>query len=189
MTPTNDTLRRAERLVLLQLLKLIALIREGFLALEEFVRRALSLLLRGYAKASAYGRGNVMPDEADLFRAHAEAMNQKAYLVRMATEAETGILAVGKRLRARATLYVLRMTGVANEAWADRQIAEEGHEAEGRWVLGSAEHCSGCLAEADRGWRPLTSFSRFPGSGQTPCLSRCRCHIERRGGDRSFSSA
>lgn len=45
------------------------------------------------------------------------------------------------------------------------------------WTLGEAEHCDDCVALAAEGWQPVGHFKFMPGSGNTACLTNCKCEI------------
>lgn len=75
----------------------------------------------------------------------------------------------------RARMYGQRFRGTTNEAFVETSPDDD----QFRWVLGVAEHCSGCLEMAD-----LSPFSKdelwtYPGAGDLDCVTNCRCHIER----------
>jgi len=55
-------------------------------------------------------------------------------------------------------------------------MANRGYVEE-RSVLGIADHCDGCLAEAGKGWRPIGTLLPI---GGRDCKARCRCHFEYR---------
>lgn len=89
-------------------------------------------------------------------------------------------------LQARIDLYKRRLIGTANQAWL--MVLSRDPSMEARWELGIAEHCIECPREAALGWRLLSSFTRVPGDGSTPCLTNCQCTLITRDGKRSFSS-
>ena len=60
-------------------------------------------------------------------------------------------------------------------------IKQSGEFTEERWVMDtSKENCSGCQALAAKGWVKIGELGTFPGSGDTPCLTKCGCKIEYR---------
>lgn len=103
-------------------------------------------------------------------------------------EDDAGEAGLGRR----AMLYAKRLRGTANRAWAGVQVSRAsaaGPPKQGLaalWVLGAAEHCGDCIEEAGEGWRPLGDLSRYPGDGQTACLSNCKCHLLLSDGSQGF---
>ncbi len=110
--------------------------------------------------------------------------DQYRYLSRFAREIADGNLTEGQILR-RMRMYVNSCREAYERAY--RRAAAEAELDEERWVMDpQAEHCSGdpgCIELSALGWQPVSANAfggRLPGSGHTPCLTNCRCHIERR---------
>lgn len=84
---------------------------------------------------------------------------------------------------ARSRLYAGKLRGSANRAFVESSDAE----AEFDWVLGGVEkHCSDCPELADMSpWRK-DELGWTPGEGGTPCLTNCKCHMERTDGSTGF---
>jgi hypothetical protein len=189
--PDNERLHKREKAALLALLLLLLRLKRGQISASVFVVSGQILLLQAYIAARAIGRG-ASATAADLKEARLDAAAQASYLTGLAADVLAGKYSApgtAKALRARTTLYVLRMTGHANSAWAQRTIDESGSETEGLWDLGDDAPCGDCSNEADQGWRPLSDFTTFPGDGSTACLSRCKCSVVLRNGQRGFSNA
>ena len=81
----------------------------------------------------------------------------------------------------RAAMYVDRVWGTAQEAWAmtlpeDTQI---------NWVLDPHEqhHCEDCPKRADGSPYTPATLPGVPGDGSTACVTACRCHLETTGGE------
>lgn len=92
-------------------------------------------------------------------------------------EADSGALAN------RITLYVKRLRGTSEEAWA---VALPGATLI-YWVLGENEnHCPECRDLAAGSPYRADSITTTPGSGQTSCLSACRCHLRTTNGEVCF---
>lgn len=86
-------------------------------------------------------------------------------------------------LETRMQLYRTKLRGTANEAL----VTHSSDEAEWTWVLGGVEdHCADCpyLAESSPYFKD--SLSTYPGSGDTPCLGNCKCHLVRDDGLEGF---
>lgn len=64
----------------------------------------------------------------------------------------------------------------AYEKAVENVSKQAGYDLE-KWVLGQAEHCPDCLAFAAEGWKK-TGYFPMPRSGNTVCLTNCRCHKE-----------
>jgi hypothetical protein len=74
------------------------------------------------------------------------------------------------RLVARARLYSEAARSTF-ERIRERDMARAGLD-ESRWVLHSADHCTGCPDQAAKGWVPAGSL---PAIGSQPCGVRCKC--------------
>jgi hypothetical protein len=145
------------------------------------------LLARGHAASWRMGRnrsGDMGADDAvDDLVGRAKADGDAHWLLRFVGDIESGKytdedgafkLAAFKQRQA---LYVGKMRGTANEAFVESSADEEEFD----WVLGGAEdHCPDCpvLAESSP-WKKDEMFTH-PGSGDTPCLSHCKCHLVRK---------
>lgn len=105
----------------------------------------------------------------------AELKKQYEYLNRFAIQVAAGYQPINGTLLSRADLYV----EAARTTYADvlhRQALVHGQQ-EARRVLGGAEHCPGCVAEASKGWVPIGEIRPI---GSQQCRTRCRCSIEYR---------
>jgi hypothetical protein len=97
---------------------------------------------------------------------------QYAYLRDFAAQLANGKQPLNGTALARAELYA--HAGRATHRAAQERLAKERGMAMERNLLGSADHCSGCLGETARGWVPIGSL--IP-CGSRQCLSRCHCSI------------
>jgi hypothetical protein len=105
----------------------------------------------------------------------AELKKQYQYLNRFAIQVAAGYQPINGTLLSRADLYV----EAARTTYADvlhRQALIRGQQ-EARRVLGSAEHCDGCVTQAGKGWVPIGEVRPI---GSQQCRARCRCSIEYR---------
>lgn len=86
------------------------------------------------------------------------------------------------QIRARAQMYV----NSAREAFerAQARSAKIAGLDEVKWVLNfTAEHCPDCEIFSDMGWQRVDEDpydGAYPGSGNTVCLTSCKCHLEYR---------
>jgi len=211
----NDSdrrLRRLQRALLIALDARASLLSRGEIPAAQFSREAQELLAGAHSRAAELGAEKAggavtRAQEAMIGRRQAEAQQTflQGYLQDLARgrylpKAQGGEGA--KVRRARSILYALRLTGTANAAWTAAIAAaasdsagaivfgaEQRGEVETLWELGSAErHCAECPQEAARGWVPISQRSRMPGDGSTSCISRCKCTLVTRDGQRSFSN-
>lgn len=102
--------------------------------------------------------------------------DQYRHLDNLYDEVLTGTLSEAE-IRARMAMYIHSSREAFERASAI--AAKTAKKTQERWVLGTGEHCGGCLALADMGWQPIGSLP-FPGQGKTPCLTNCNCHKEYR---------
>jgi hypothetical protein len=85
----------------------------------------------------------------------------------------------------RTDLYVGRMRGSANEAFAKGSF-EDDPKAEFVWQLGSEDSCEDCPEKAaDSPYTEDTLYS-YPGDGDTECLGNCKCILVRQDGATGF---
>lgn len=79
------------------------------------------------------------------------------------------------RLLVRMNLYERAAWGTF-EQLIKRQMKAMGYDEERR-VLGTADHCKGCLEQAGRGWQPIGSLDEI---GAEECVTNCHCIFEYR---------
>lgn len=114
--------------------------------------------------------------QADFGRIGNELRFQYERLARFADQIERGLPLDG-RFRRRVQLYA--QSGRVSYTSALRQeMALRGYTEE-QSVLAAADHCSECVAEADKGWVPIGTLINI---GERICKSNCRCHLEFREG-------
>lgn len=127
--------------------------------------------------------GALGPDlsDADQAWAQAEVRKQLGFLKRFRVEIGTSDQSIDGTLRTRAELYGSAVWS-ASQGALQRRASEEG-KTEARRVLGVADHCRthghliGCIEQAKIGWQPIQLVKPI---GESPCRSRCHCHIEYR---------
>lgn len=110
---------------------------------------------------------------------------QYRYLNDFYDEVAAGNLTEGQ-IYARAQMYI-NSSREAYETALRREVPNRGYTSH-RWVLSATENCADCLALAGEGWKdatepfvsPSTGVETVPGSGDTLCLTNCKCNIEYR---------
>jgi hypothetical protein len=166
---------------------LVDRLSRGFISVNEFGDHMYSLLKDGHEEAWRLGRrkaGDLTHHTVDDFligREKADAQN--VFLRRFLDDLENDDWSKNPdgswrsdRIRARANLYNGAMRGTANEGFVEACDDDEEFD----WVLGGNEnHCNECpyLATLNP-WTKDTLFTK-PGSGDTPCLGNCKCHLMR----------
>jgi len=75
----------------------------------------------------------------------------------------------GDAIERRARLYLGRVSGTANEAWA---LTADGPF---RWLLGDAAHCGDCPELAAASPYTIDSLPAYPRDNSTSCLQSCKC--------------
>jgi hypothetical protein len=189
---TARELRRLQARTANQLYSLMNGVRTRRLTPQQATGQARTLFRVSHALAALYGvqRGG---GSGEVRRAVADraAKAEMEFLRGMIADAKAGRYARrsaggegAKALRARATLYSLKLVGTANSAYV--ASLEEG--AVIRWVLGSAESCEVCPVYAAGGPYTRATLPAVPGDGSTPCVTQCRCHLETAAGS-SFANA
>lgn len=153
-----------------------ARLAEGRISLADWEREMRRQIRDAHATAHAMARGGwKRMTPSDWGRVGAAVREQYKYLSAFAAGIETGAVPRTKALAARARLYAeaARRSHFETERWlmANRGYVEE------RSVLGIADHCDGCLAEAGKGWRPIGTLLPI---GGRDCKARCRCWFEYR---------
>jgi hypothetical protein len=78
-------------------------------------------------------------------------------------------------IRFRLSMYLDTARGTANESF----VVNSDPADTWRWVLGIAEHCEDCLTLAELSPLRSDELWTYPGSGETDCRSKCRCHLKR----------
>lgn len=140
---------------------------EWHLAMQDEIRvgsRAMAQMANG---------GNLSPKM--LGSLGSAVREQNKYLMAFSSDVENGVVALGNGMVARAEMY-------AEGLWSRYQnfvrLREKGAGlVSERLVLGAAQHCNDCPADASLGWVAIGTLAAI---GNRTCLSRCRCHFEYR---------
>ena len=101
-----------------------------------------------------------------------QVKEQFGYLNNFINQLDNGEIELNGRVLARAQMYIQ----AARTTYENQVIFRESRAgvAYGRWELGAAEHCAGCIEQSDRGVQPLEDF---PAIGSRECRVNCRCSI------------
>ncbi len=131
------------------------------------------------------GRGGTGPMTAkDYGSIGGVVADQYRYLDPFAAEVAAGNLSAGQ-IAMRSVMYI----NSAREAYerAQRRAVEQAGFNEVRWVEDPSpevDHCEDCVELAGRGWLPAKPWpfrsgrrDIYPGSGDTICLTSCRCFL------------
>lgn len=124
-----------------------------------------ALALGGWAAMTAASWGKV----GALIKA------QYRYLDRFAREIESGKQKLDGSARVRAGMYA--EAGRATHEAIRQQQRKAAGDTEERRVLGVADHCDDCVAEAAKGWQPIGTLRAI---GDSKCKTHCHCKKEYR---------
>lgn len=147
------------------------------------------LVRREIVKQYLAGRGGEQAlSLADRGRISAVCRDQWKYMDKFANEISAGTLFEPEIVR-RMRMYV----NSAREAYerAARIAAKDAQFDEVSWIMDPhKEHCTGdpgCLELSARSWQSTTPWPYrngrkdvYPGTGDTPCLTNCGCHLDYR---------
>lgn len=161
-------------------------VREAVSTVKSFIDGFKTYLEGRHGRAAYFGRARAGDTATDMIsrsedQAYGiEAMRQDAKFLRgFQRDLEMGRYgdeASGYRTNAiyqRAKLYVDRLTGTANESFA--QTMPE--DTEFMWVLGGDNNCDDCPEIAAGSPYTPETLPSYPGDGSTQCLANCRCSL------------
>ena len=100
-----------------------------------------------------------------------QVKKQYQYLDKFIRDVESGKMKLNGMVNVRAKMYAYAGRGTYEEM-RGRMMKVRGKKEERR-VLGVAEHCNGCIAEAARGWQPIGTLAPI---GSQECRTHCQCH-------------
>lgn len=139
-----------------------------------FVRDARPTLAAGHLAVGALAVGGTAQLDADAQALIGDRLGREyEYLDGLAADWQQGA-ASPAQLLARTAMYAAAFWGtwqLARGLTAQRQ----GRTRERNVLNPGADHCAGCRAETDKGWRRLGTL--VPPGGRS-CRSQCRCHLE-----------
>ena len=155
-------------------------VADGMLAPADFSALAWQEVKEEYIRQYLLGRGGrAQMTAADWGSIGGSLSEQAKYFKPFMEEVAKGNLSKGQ-IRSRLRMYVNSAREAYERAQAKVLIAA-GYD-EVIWVLSkSAESCPDCEAFADMGWQKVADDpygGAMPGSGDTICLTSCRCHLD-----------
>jgi hypothetical protein len=141
-----------------------------------FAGMATNISARLHAATWGLLGGRVL-QPADQANLDGRVKGQVAYLRGFRAAIKSGDQLLDGTALARAEMY-------ADAAWATAMEVERGKmmragRSEVKRILGTADHCAGCLGEAGKGFRPIDAplpYGIAP-IGSVDCLSRCHCTL------------
>jgi len=139
----------------------------------EVLRSAVSGKPSPNAPAGTQPTGGGKPDSAStgiLQRIGAAIAHEYKYFEKFVRQVLGAVNAA-----ARAGMYAEAGRGTYEEARAEAMKASG--KTEERRLLGIADHCSDCVAEAGKGWQPIGTLRAI---GDSACKSNCHCRKEYR---------
>ena len=172
---------------------LIRQLSDGVFDAREWGEMMQQLLILSHGESWALGRQRAgdFADETryDHLVGIAKADSQAPYLLNLIEDltGERYLDDLGKispnKLKGRLNLYAQSLRGTATDSFINASDAL----IELNWTLGGVEkHCSDCPRYASMNpWYKDTLYA-WPGSGDTPCLGNCKCHLVREDGVMSF---
>lgn len=125
------------------------------------------------AAASARG-GWAQMSQADWGATGRLVRDQYDFLRNFANEIASGKQALDGRALVRADLYAQAPRGTFEEMRRRYERLMNGMEEEAR-VLGEADHCNGCLEQAEQGFQP---FGVLEPIGSQECVTHCHCRFK-----------
>lgn len=152
------------------------LFRDGQLSERQWRDRIAEITGAGSIATTFALQGHRRLNRDDLAELESAIADQVAYLNRFVRQVERGEVPIDGRIVSRSLNY-------ATSPWSAAQVAARSRAArlgftQERNVLGPAEHCPGCLAEAAKGWQPIGTLVPI---GERNCRVGCRCRYEFRG--------
>lgn len=148
----------------------------GQLALADWQVQSAALLKTLHVSLGLAANGGLATTSAaDLGYLASQIKQQYSFLRSFALEIRRGTQPLDGTLVSRAALYTQAGREIYQNVVA--RAARNGGAQEERSVLGPADHCPGCLAEAKKGWQPIGALIPI---GQRQCKANDRCYFEYR---------
>lgn len=169
----DEVLDRHER----KIMSLSSALREGSINVQQWQAGMKDALKDLHLVSGALARGGwAQMSQADYGRVGSQLRFQYERLAKFAQQIERGLPFDGRFIR-RTQLYA-QSGRVSYTAALRQEMALRGYTEE-QSVLAAADHCSECVAEADKGWVKIGTLINI---GERICKSNCRCHLEFREG-------
>ena len=167
----------------------------GQISEDEWYAKANQLIQDGHAEAIRLGqlRAGVRPDDidSDAIKVQARGVSdtESEFLQGFLADLKNGVYSDDNEdLRPgsfdwRSDLYVGRMRGSANQAFAESSSDDD----RWTWELGEDDHCADCPDYAEIIVDvPIDEVFAYPGDGSSECLGNCTCVLVRSDGRRGF---
>jgi hypothetical protein len=151
-------------------------LKSGAITIEEWKAQMVIYLREQYRTAMLLVKGEKSVTFADWGYEGSMLKKQYAYLRNFANEIKENPQAWNNgRLNQRMALYK-ESAYTALEELNRREHKLEGFDEERR-VLGDADHCNGCIAQAAMDWQPTGTLDQI---GDEECITNCKCSFEYR---------
>jgi hypothetical protein len=128
-------------------------------------------LMHVTATASANG-GWAQVSQSDWGKAGANIKEQYQYLNNFADQIASGQQALDGRFMVRSDMYGDAARGTFEDI-RFKSMEEDGFEEEIRVLEPGADHCDGCVEQANLGWQPMGTLDDI---GDEECGVRCKCN-------------
>lgn len=151
-------------------------LRDGRISTEAFRSRMIQLIKATHLAATLIKVGGVTNMSDAVFALMNESVAQQIGFLNKFVSDLQGRKATQRDV-ARAASYTDAAYVTAQQALRQRVREEFGEDGEERRVLGSAEHCEGCIEQAGQGWVPIGTLEPI---GSQECAWKCKCRFEYR---------
>jgi hypothetical protein len=141
-------------------------------SIAGFFGKAKSYLREAFLAATLALTGPDSPDNLSAAYLESQIRVQLTYLDRFEAETNTGTQPLDGTFPARAELYGGALWQVAENVARVRTISSEAVTEEKRVLGPSDAHCSTCVSEANKGWKPVGTLRPL---GDSECKANCRC--------------
>lgn len=161
---------------------LASMVSDGRLTVGDWQGQMRGAIKETYIQQYVSGRGGIeQMTQRDWGSIGGMVREQYRYLDGFAAQVATGELSEGQ-IGARSRMYI-ESGREAHERGYERAAQEAGLN-EVLWVIdAAAENCNDCLGFAGLSWQRVEDDpygGAKPGTGDTECLTNCRCHLEYR---------
>lgn len=142
------------------------------ISLAEWEAGMLEQIKLAHTASAAASRGGwAQMSQADWGAAGRMIRDQYDYLRNFAEQIASGEQALNGTALVRADLYGEAARGTFEQMRRRYEKLMNGMTEERR-VLGEADHCDGCLDQAEQGWQPIGTLDPI---GAEECVTRCHC--------------
>lgn len=144
------------------------------LSLAEWQSGMMEQIKISHTAAAASARGGwAQMSQSDWGAVGRMIRQQYGYLRNFANQIASGEQKLDGRALVRADLYAQAARGTFEEIQRRYQRLMNGMEEEAR-ILGEADHCKGCLAQAALGFKPIGTLDPI---GAEECITNCHCRF------------